>query len=45
MCVFLWAADPHGGASRVMFGVSHGCIWGCSLELGVLASIYAIPEG
>jgi len=34
-----------GGASKVMMGVNHSCVWGCSLLLGVLASMYPIPAG
>ena len=41
----LWVADPHGGQSRVMSGVSQCCILGFNLMLGVLASMYAIPRG
>ena len=34
-----------GGASKVMMVVNHSCVWGCSLMLGVLASMYPIPVG
>ena len=34
-----------GGTSKVMMGVNHSCVCGCSLMLGVLASMYPIPVG
>ncbi len=33
------------GVSKVMMGVNNYCVWGCSLMLGVLASVYPIPVG
>ena len=29
----------------VMMRVNHSCVWGCSLMLGLLASMYPIPMG
>ena len=43
--VSLCALEPHGGASKVMMGVNHACVLGCSLMLGVLASMYPILVG
>jgi len=43
--VSLCAPEPHGGASKVMMGVNHYCVWGCSLLLGVLASMCPILVG
>ena len=43
--VSLCALEPHGGASKAMMGVNNSCVWGCSLVLGVLASMYPIPAG
>jgi hypothetical protein len=47
MRVFVCAPRPHGegGASKVMMGVNHSRMWGCSLRLGLLASMYPIPAG
>jgi len=39
------APEPYGGASKVMMGVNNSCLWGCSLMLGVLASMYPFPVG
>jgi len=45
MCVSLLAAEPHEGAYNVMIGPRRCCMRGCSLTLGVLANMYAIPIG
>ena len=37
--VSVCAPEPHGGSSKLMMGVNHSFVWGCSLMLGVLASM------
>jgi len=44
VCVLQWNAEPHGGASKVIFGVSHCCTLGCNLALGVLANMHAFSK-
>ena len=37
----MYAPEPRvgGGASRVIVGLKHSFVWGCSLMLGLLASM------
>jgi len=43
ICVFLCMPMNRVGVSKVMLGVNQSCLWGFSLVLGVLASMYPIP--
>ena len=43
--VSMCASEPHGRASKVMTGVNYSCVGGCSLILGVVASMYPIRVG
>jgi hypothetical protein len=45
MLVSVCAPEPYGGASKVTMGGNHSCVSGCSLPLGVLASMYPVPVG